>query len=184
MKFLVWRNYLVKKIKPDYDSLREDDVMYAYRKRHPKDVFPVYYFGYDKNWDEQQWTDGEGTTFADNELVFIDAEDYFHPKPKKKKKEPMTDLWLSPYGEVIKCDGAGGWKHAQKAGEILNKRYGCNYFLPYKQIEWTDELEHKGWIRWTSVTGCGWILRPDVKPTTDQLDKIFELTGEIPEDIW
>lgn len=207
----------MRKIRPDYTYLREDDIMFAYRKYHPKDVFPVYYQGYDLNWDEHQWSDGEGTIYGDQELVFVEKKDWdkqrqlktpttFSVKQAKKvtevgrealkqmhtemaKKEPeepkkeMTDLWLSPYGEVIKCE-PGSWKHATTAGKILNERYGYKYDTDYPELGWDDELERKGWVRWTSCTGCGWILRPEVKPTASQLDKIFELTGYIPDDIW
>ncbi len=195
----------MKKIKPDYAKLEVDSIMFAYRKRHPEDVFPVYYLGYDKNWDEHQWTDGEGETFGDMELMFVSEKDWQNQRQnifvpfggvEKAKKvteagkkalremiDKMYDLWVSPYGEVIKCE-PGTWKHATTAGKILNERYGYNLDTDYPELGWDDELEHKGWIRWTSCTGCGWILRPDVKPTTDQLNKIFELTGEIPDDIW
>ena len=199
----------MKKIKPDYDNLRESDVMFAYRKRHPDDVFPVYYQGYDPNWSEHQWSDGEGETFGDQELVFVEEKDWqkkrqqaFFPfssveqaekvtEAGKKAlrqmieelKKKMSDIWVSPYGEIIKCE-PGSWKHAATAGKILNERYGYNLDTDYPELGWDDELEHKGWIRWTSCTGCGWILRPDVKPTTEQLNKIYELTGEIPDDIW
>lgn len=191
----------MKKIKPDYTNLSIGDVMFAYRKHHPKDVFPVYYQGYDKNWSEHQWYDGEDETFGDQELVFVDEMEWKKEssveeankvtetgkkKPQevlKQLKKEMSDIWLSPYGEIIRCE-PGSWKHATTAGKILNERYGHNLNTDYPELGWDDVLEHKGWVRWTSCTGCGWIFRPDVKPTTDQLDKIYELTGEIPEDIW
>lgn len=66
----------MKKIKPDYSSLEEGDIIFAYVKRCPNDVFPAYYQGYDKNWDEYQWTDGDGSLFSDKELVFVDIKKY------------------------------------------------------------------------------------------------------------
>jgi hypothetical protein len=180
----------MKTIKPDYAKLQVDDLMIAYRKHHPKDgVFPVSYDGYDKNWNCIVWHDLEGTTYFENELVFVDESEYDKQRGILPKDEPvkpqktMVDCWLSPYGEVIKCE-PGSWKHAATAAKILNERYGYSLNPELPELGWDDILERKGWCRWTSCTGCGWILRPDVKPTTDQLNKIFELTGYIPDDIW
>ena len=64
---------MAKQVTPNYSELRESDVMFAHKKGKPNDVFPVYYLGYDPNWDEQQWTDGEGETFGDQELIFVDG---------------------------------------------------------------------------------------------------------------
>ncbi len=61
----------MKTIKPDYSKFETDDILFAYvKKRKPRDIFPAYYQGYDKNWDEYQWADGEGTMFSDVELFF------------------------------------------------------------------------------------------------------------------
>lgn len=66
----------MKKITPNYAKLVEESIMFAYLKGKPKEIFPVYYQGYDNNWDEQQWADGEGETYSDTQLVFVDTDDW------------------------------------------------------------------------------------------------------------
>lgn len=63
----------MKKITPYYQTLEEGDIIFAYVKKKPNEVFPAYYQGYDKNWEEHFWSNGEGTVFSDKELVFVDG---------------------------------------------------------------------------------------------------------------
>lgn len=92
----------------------------------------------------------------------------------------MHDCWLSPYGEVIWCSGA--WNHNQDAINLLIERYGYKDIIdiddtfPFKLA--TDILtEVYGWCRYSTCANRGWLW---IKPlTTEQKNKIFDLTGEL-----
>lgn len=90
----------------------------------------------------------------------------------------MKDCWLSPYGEVIYVSA---WSHNQKAEELLIERYGFEdeYHIydkhPFENA--SDVLMKYGWIRYSTCANRGWLI--ETKPTTEQKDKMFELTKYI-----
>lgn len=91
----------------------------------------------------------------------------------------MKDCLLSPYGEVIFCGGA--WNHNTDAEKILIERYGYNDALEiYEKHEFenaTDVLMGYGWVRYSTCANRGWCFNK-YKITTEQKNKIFELTGD------
>lgn len=89
----------------------------------------------------------------------------------------MKDCWLSPYGEVIYVEEEGKWLHCKTAAKILNERYNYNYDPNDPSIEWLDILHSKGWVRYSHFFNTGWIYNP-YTITTDQKNKIYELTGD------
>ena len=95
----------------------------------------------------------------------------------------MKECWLSPYGEVIYTSGM--WGHAEAAAKILFERYNDGSWEGTQDV-WrevimeynspTDLLQEKGWIKFSTITN-EWIIFKE--PTTDQKNKMFDLTGYI-----
>lgn len=58
----------------NHDNLGFDAIRTAkFKKKKNSEPFQVYYQGYDSNWGEYLWADGEGTVYAeDSEIVIID----------------------------------------------------------------------------------------------------------------
>ena len=103
----------------------------------------------------------------------------------------MKDCWLSPYGEVIYCSGK--WNHGADAWKIMEETLGFDIDkIDDLDIEYgslTAALESLGWIRYTTLpnykTGgyddIGWVIKEGYTPTTEQKNKMFDLTGNIIE---
>lgn len=92
----------------------------------------------------------------------------------------MKDCWMSPYGEVLYCSGI--WNHNSDAEKILIERYGFKDALDiddkYPDLLASEVLEEiYGWCRYTTCANRGWMWLK--KLTTDQKNKIYDLTGEI-----
>lgn len=96
------------------------------------------------------------------------------------------NCWLSPTGIIHPCRVFG---HMSCAQEILESE-GIDFYSLLDDEEWvkkhygiTDPVEYlmyKGWIRYESLrfTDIGhWIVCDKPKPTTEQLDKMFETSG-------
>lgn len=94
------------------------------------------------------------------------------------------NCWLSPYGEVFECGCAN---HAHKANKIIEDVYhidACEAILTSDMYSTTyDFLEDKGWWRFSNlyndISRGEWVGRN--RPTTDQKNKMFDLTGFIYE---
>lgn len=93
----------------------------------------------------------------------------------------MKDCWLSPYGEVIYVSA---WSHNAKAEELLIERYGFKdiYDIDDKHPFETasDILMKYGWIRYSTCANRGWLM--EVKPTSEQKNIMFDLTGYFCDD--
>lgn len=101
----------------------------------------------------------------------------------------MKDCWLSPEGEVIYCSGK--WAHGGTAWGIMEENLGLDIDiiddLDRTHGSLTAALESLGWIRYTTLpnyaTGgyddIGWVINDKYKPTKNQIDKMFDLTGYI-----
>ena len=95
----------------------------------------------------------------------------------------MKECWLSPYGEIIYTNGE--WEHASKAAKILFERYNNGKWEYIEEVwcEWktpTDLLEDLGWIRYSTISN-NWVFDNSSKLTTDQKNKMFDLTGYVSE---
>lgn len=104
----------------------------------------------------------------------------------------MKECWISPYGEVIYTGGE--WEHANKAAQILFERYNTDGKWKSPSDVWyeaasrcgsyttTDMLQEKGWIRYSTISEK-WIVGDDydIFPTTDQINKMFDLNGFVYE---
>ena len=105
----------------------------------------------------------------------------------------MKECWISPYGEVIYTGGE--WEHASKAAQILFERYNedrkwksvqdvwVDTASTYRSYSPTDLLQEKyGWIRYSTISEK-WIVGDDydIFPTTDQINKMFDLNGFVYE---
>lgn len=96
----------------------------------------------------------------------------------------LGDFWLSPDGEVHNCIS-----HVGMADDIIRERgWMEELFELYenKQI-WSlnpeSFLEKKGWIKHCDRPWYhGWCIPLGTKLTQAQIDKIYELSGEVPED--
>lgn len=96
----------------------------------------------------------------------------------------LGNLWLSPDGEVLYCIS-----HNAMADDIVrNRGWMEELFESYenKQISSLDPepfLERRGWIKHCDRPWYrGWCIPPNTKVTQAQIDKIYELCGEVPED--
>lgn len=96
----------------------------------------------------------------------------------------IGDFWLSPDGEVFYCNS-----HNSMADDIVRRRgWMDELFELYDNGKiWAPDpesfLEKKGWIKHCDRPWYhGWCIRPGTKLTQAQIDKIYELCGEIPED--
>ncbi|MBQ3414822.1 MAG: hypothetical protein IJH39_05650 [Clostridia bacterium] len=93
----------------------------------------------------------------------------------------MRDCWLSPYGEVIYVSA---WSHNTKAEELLIERYGFEDIYdiydkhPFETA--SDVLMKYGWIRYSTCANRGWLM--EVKPSSEQKNKMFDLTGYVYDD--
>lgn len=91
----------------------------------------------------------------------------------------MKECWLSPYGQVIYTGGE--WEHASKAAKILFEMYNNGKWKYIEEVwcEWknpSEQLEDLGWIRYSTITN-NWVIDSNTKITTDQKNKMFDLTG-------
>ena len=91
-----------------------------------------------------------------------------------KINERIKKCWLSPDGEIIYC----GADHGMTARKIISSRYPND--VQKSNEDSRDFLHKKGWARFCDVlwaiTGSGWVIPRHL--TTDQKNKIFELTNE------
>jgi hypothetical protein len=87
----------------------------------------------------------------------------------------MNNCWLSPEGEVIYCIN-----HDAEAWKIIKERFGLS---PSEVREPSIFLGERGWMAYMNrIWQVGWwcyYYGPD--PTQKQIDKIFDLTGELYE---
>lgn len=108
-------------------------------------------------------------------------------KNRKNMEKTIKSCWLSPTGEVWYCNN-----HTSEAEYIIEKLYkklypGCKMCEILKDYRQSPEcfLEKHGWIKYFNREGYpykGWvILTETTRPTKKQLDKMFELTGYIPD---
>ena len=102
----------------------------------------------------------------------------------------MRDCWLSPYGEVINCQGK--WDHGGTAWKIMEDKLSFDIDKISDIIDHgslTEGLESLGWVRYTTLpdykTGgyddIGWVIKEGYTPTEEQKSKMFELSGYIYE---
>ena len=92
---------------------------------------------------------------------------------RNKNIKYMDNCWLSPEGEVIVCDN-----HDLKARELIKERYGIDpseipepsHFLGRKR--WMAYHNRPWWVGW-------WSYYYSKGPTQTQIDRIYELTGEV-----
>lgn len=96
----------------------------------------------------------------------------------------IGDFWLSPDGEVFYCNS-----HNSMADDIVRRRgWMDELFELYDNGKiWAPDpesfLEKKGWIKHCDRPWYhGWCIPPGTKLTQAQIDKIYELCGETPED--
>ena len=93
----------------------------------------------------------------------------------------MNNCWLSPQGEVISCIN-----HYVEAWEIIKERFGI---LPVHVKEPSIFLGERNWMAYhVRPWFVGWWKYEYSKaPTQAQVDKIYDLTGEVFElgdDYW
>lgn len=63
------KNTLINHENVTFDTVRT--AKFVNKKKSEK--FHVYYQGYDKNWDEYLWADGEGNIYAEGtEIIIVD----------------------------------------------------------------------------------------------------------------
>ena len=97
-------------------------------------------------------------------------------------EKTIESCWLSPTGEVWYCNN-----HSSEAEYIIKKLYpGRKLYEITKDYRFSPEyfLEKHGWIKYFNRDGYpykGWIILETTRPTQKQLDKMFELTGFIPD---
>lgn len=91
----------------------------------------------------------------------------------------IKECWLSPYGQVVYTNGE--WLHATKAAKILFEMYNNGKWKDIEDV-WveyktpTEQLEELGWVRYSTITN-EWVIHTNTKLTTDQMNKMFTLTG-------
>ena len=98
---------------------------------------------------------------------------YTYTELRKIKIMPMDNCWMSPEGEVIYSD-----HHDCKAWDIIERRFGIHpsdvkepsIFLGAKR--WIAYHDRPWWTGW-------WIYYYSPGPTQAQIDKVYELTGEV-----
>ena len=92
----------------------------------------------------------------------------------------MDNCWLSPEGEVIYCSN-----HDVKARDLIQERYGINKGMVKDPSIY---LGLRNWIAYHNRPWwCGWWIYRSYdpnqyyakNPTQAQIDKVYELTGEI-----
>ena len=90
----------------------------------------------------------------------------------------MESCWLSPQGKVYECH-----YHADAAREIV-KELGLweEYWENIEKYSYSAEefLEFRGWVKYSDLGRCfkGWCIFPYTTLTQNQIDKIYELTGD------
>jgi len=98
----------------------------------------------------------------------------------------MTDCWLSPYGVIYECQPYG---HDDVAQMILGDEFPIEDYrswidraeeLGFRR-SYPETLEYRGWVRFSTCFNK-WCWREGYQPTRDQLNKMFDLTGFVPED--
>ena len=87
----------------------------------------------------------------------------------------MGNCWLSPEGEVIFCDN-----HDMKAWDLIEERYGVH------RSEVKDPSIFLGEKRWMAYHNRPWQVEwwsyyYSKGPTQAQVDRIYELTGDVVE---
>jgi hypothetical protein len=85
----------------------------------------------------------------------------------------MYNCWLSPEGEVIPCN-----IHEDEAWKIIKERYGVS---PTRRIDSSIFLGERNWMAYhVRIWSVGWWKYLYSKaPTQAQVDKIYELTGDV-----
>ena len=89
----------------------------------------------------------------------------------------MYHCWVSPKGEVIACNN-----HDVKAWKIILERFGIR---PADVREPSVFLGDKRWIAYNNHP-CNvgwWIYYCSEGPTQAQIDKVYELTGDIYDEV-
>jgi len=108
----------------------------------------------------------------------------------------MTDCWLDIYGNVYPVERMGG--HEDVSMEILRDEFPMeNHTTPMQtgplRVElweergfrtcFTETLERRGWVRFTTTMNK-WSCEHSIgfedrypRPTSAQVDRMFELTG-------
>lgn len=96
----------------------------------------------------------------------------------------MENCWLSPKGEVYYCE-----IHTTGAENIVNKLNLTEEFYACMDAgrcyEKETFLELRGWIKYCKYPWSGhsgWVILSTLKLTQAQIDKIYELTGELVDD--
>lgn len=99
------------------------------------------------------------------------------------------DCWLSPYGEVYYVDS---FKHDDAAQEILKDEFPMKGNRPIDFEMWEESgfcrsfqetLEKRGWVRFSTTIdrwSCEHVIGYEEnypKPTFEQIEKMYELTG-------
>ena len=92
---------------------------------------------------------------------------------ENKNLKHMYNCWLSPEGDVISCIN-----HDCEAWEIIKERYGLS---PSQVREPSIFLGERNWMAYHArVWSVGWWKYLYSKaPTQAQVDKIYELTGDV-----
>lgn len=99
----------------------------------------------------------------------------------------MKDCFLSPEGDVFY--GHVNETHQDIADyivktvykiDIVNDDLDIHEFEKYRDSK--RFLVENGWIEYINRCHVGWWIDPNKTPTQAQIDKIYELTGEIFED--
>lgn len=91
----------------------------------------------------------------------------------------MSDCWLSPYGDVHVCvdHEEGGNTILDDLG--LNELFNKSRFFPLVDCF----LESLGYVKYsTNQQHPDWCITSNTRLTQAQIDKIYELTGEVFED--
>lgn len=97
----------------------------------------------------------------------------------------MKDCFLSPEGDVYY-----GRTHQDIADYIVKTVYKIDIVNDDLDIDEFEKyrdskrfLVENGWIEYINRYHVGWWIDPSKTPTQAQIDKIYELTGEIFEDV-
>ena len=102
----------------------------------------------------------------------------------------IRGCWLSPTGDVYWCDD----EHFIQAKQLVEKFYNdvsSNLSEAGMPVDVQNILYSKGWIKyvnhsWDPYSKSGWYipLFGRKSRTQAQIDKIYELTGDVVDDEW
>ena len=95
----------------------------------------------------------------------------------------MKNCWLSPRGDVYYCK----LNHIIEAELIVEDLNLMEEFIEGPCDDLNEFLEMKGYVKWSEKSPLGWCITSYTRLTQAQIDKIYELTGEVFEDenlIW